>query len=312
MLCFITARRNSYILTQYFMMDTRKRHLFLIAPAMTVICSCLAMTEGVDVHRKFLFQYHDVRVRLKRNSEVLDTNGNITREGGNVLCNKDTQFSCKCMSCDESNSDDNTNSGVKCCDLILEEFSSDFLRIVFKRDASMRNESITEEQLKTVVASALQKYCEPFPSACNLIPGAHVTGIFPMTNVLVSRIAVNENEQIITLIVIIPKDTYNKNAVMTSNSESDSVSYPVNYLRSALKNQVSLISERLGMEVKSISLGLNMPSADTLSTESYTVTTEYQMAGDDDDLNVTGVVFGGIFAFLFLLTCFASARKAVK
>ncbi len=303
----------------YFMMDTRKMYLVLIVPTVTVICTCLTVTAGDHVHRMALFEYHNTRVRLKRNSENQDSNVNIGEEGGNLLCNKDTEFSCRCISCDQLNSDNSKNSsGTRCCDLVLKELSSDSLTIVFKRDTPKSNDSITEEKLKSVIASALLRYCESSPLICNFKSGASMTGILSSRSVLVSRIVISQDEQTsYTLIVAINKDIYDRNALITSNSENPVVAYPLNYLRSALRNQISWISESLEIDVKSISLGLKMHTMDVVtresyvSTESYIVTTEEQEE-EEDDLNVTGIVFGGIFAFLFIFTCFASAHKAVK
>ena len=258
--------------------------------------------------RKSLFDYYQHRVRLKRNSEDVNTE----KEGDRVLCNTKTGFSCQCTSCDHVNYDNNDNNRTKCCDLVLQNYSSDSLRIVFKRNMSERNNSITEVMVRNVVASVLRDYCTSSPTLCGFKSDANVATMFSMQTIFVSGIDIRHEEQTFTLVVIFEKDTYNQNAVIPHYSGNNDVSYPVSYLRSALKNCTSCISESLGIELKSISLALNMPTVDRVSTESYILTTEDGSESDNDDLSVTGVVFGGIFAFLLLFTCLASACKAVK
>ena len=241
---------------------------------------------------------------------------------GDVYCNRESRHICKCFACKTTEGRDALNPLLdsECCEKsIAAEYQSQGMVVSINLGMNVTNIWTLEQDFTRIITQSLLTYCQSSPDHCYLKHDENTMTSFQPENVIILKMVSRKDDNKtfpvqgsnwvdVAFVVTVPADTLNQAAVDYFQVEKINmplVPLPAKLLQIILTNQTSILSSALGVNVSSaVVLWVDFNSfspADTISSSST-----------DKDLPMTGIVFGGIFGFLFLLTCAASIHKAIK
>ena len=252
--------------------------------------------------------------RFKRNS--FDETTPMNPSKNSLFCNNRTRYSCQCFACDTKA----TRTVAKgCCeDTIDQAYVSEAVVLSLNTGInSVNNSWVLENNFAKAVTQSIATYCSH--DGCNLRLGTSLSTSFLPENVIIIKlvpmpkqeqddetIPVSESQGHwidVVFAVIAPAEAVDKGQV---NGNKTHLPLPADVLQRILENETPYLNTMLNLRVSSeVLLWTDYNAPDDITTSGPTLPPE-------KDLPMTGIVFGGIFAFLFFLTCLASVRKAIK
>ena len=254
--------------------------------------------------------------RFKRNS--FDDTTPINPSKDSLFCNNRTRYSCQCFACETR---ETTTVAKGCCESTIDQdYVSEAVVLSLNTGINSANNSWEHENnFARAIIESIITYCTYSHDGCNLKLGTSVTTSFLPENVIIIKlVSMPRREQDETLpvsegqghwidvvfAVIAPAEAVNQGQMGEANRTH--LPLPADVLQKVLENERQILNTMLGVRVSSeVLLWKDYNAAEDATTRSPEVPPE-------KDLPMTGIVFGGIFAFLFFLTCLASVHKAIK
>ena len=253
--------------------------------------------------------------RFKRDSFDENTPTNISKDP--LFCNNRTRFICQCFVCETRAT---TTVDKSCCeDTIDQDYVSEAVVLSLNTGINSTNNSwVHENNFARAVTQSIITYCTYIHDRCNLKLGTSLTTSFLPENVIIIKLIPKPRQEQdetlpvsqgqvqghwidVVFAVIAPADAVNQGQM----GETSKTHLPLtaDVLQKVLENETPTLN---AVSVSSeVLLWKDYKAAEDSTTSSPELPPE-------KDLPMTGIVFGGIFAFLFFLTCLASVHKAIK